>query len=174
MIRKLPCLPVAGALLAGACVPAAAPAPSTPEPMAALPSLAVEQTAGIARSPVNGGATAQTVDQGPPVTLTAANVDIRALLPVLAEAAGISLVLGPEVTGRVSVNLREVPARLALETVLSEAGLTLAGESTLRAPWGPTVFYAIPFDLEGASAAEIQRRFGVSREVAELLVAAKE
>jgi hypothetical protein len=112
-----------------------------------------------------------TGDPGPPVTLSAANVDIRALLPVLAEAAGVSLVLGPDVTGRVSVNLKGVPARTALEAVLAEAGLSLAGESSLQAPWGPTVFYAVPIDIDRASAAAIQRRFGVSPEVAEWLVA---
>jgi hypothetical protein len=175
MKRTLHSLPFAAALLGAACVPAAAPAPAaTPTPMNALPPLAVEQTAGIVRSSaLAGSALGRATEQGPPVTLTAANVDIRALLPVLAEAAGISLVVGPEVTGRVSVNLREVPARLALETVLSEAGLTLAGESPLTAPWGATVFYAIPFHLDDASAAEIQRRFGVSREIAEWLVASR-
>jgi hypothetical protein len=141
-----------------------------PEPEAALPPLAVEQTAGVAR-PVPVRVLDTTGDPGPPVTLSAANVDIRALLPALAEAAGVSLVLGPDITGRVSVNLKGVPARMALEAVLAEAGLSLAGESSLEAPWGPTVFYAIPFDLEHASAASIQRRFGVSPEVAEWLVA---
>jgi hypothetical protein len=143
--------------------------------MASLPPLAVEQTAGVARSaPSPVRALDPVSNPGPPVTLSAANVDIRALLPVLAEAAGVSLVLGPDITGRVSVNLTGVPARTALEAVLAEAGLSLAGESSLQAPWGPTVFYAIPFYLDRASAAAIQRRFGVSPQVAEWLVSNRE
>ena len=161
--------PLCGALL----LPAGAPPAPAPAPAAlpALPPLAVEQTEGVAPLRRAPAATAGSLrDSGRTVTLTAANVDLRVLLPLLAEAAGVSLVLGPEVRGTVSVSLRAVPARAALESVLEEAGLSLAGASRLAAPWGPTVFYPIPVNVTTASAETIRRRFDVSAELARFVV----
>src|SRR5690606_16834657 len=110
--------------------PAPAPAPAPPAPGASDP---------LSRFP-----------PGEPVTLSARDVDIRALLPALAEAAGLSIVLGPDIQGRVSVNLIAVPAVEALELVLAEAGLAVASGPPAP-PFGQVVFYTLPVDIEQAS-----------------------
>lgn len=155
------------ALLAGACakgsVPEAAPLPALPVTQAAPPQ---ELPPRPDPDPLAA------LPPGELVTLTADNVDVRVLLPALAEAAGISMVLDDAVEGRVSVNLREVPARDALRAVLDEAGLGLAGPPA--APlFPPTVFYSVLVNVEGASAALIRAHFGVSSEMAEWIVRAR-
>ena len=104
------------------------------------------------------------------VTLAARDVDVRVLLVALAEQAGISLVLDPEVTGRTSVSLANVPAVEALRAVLAAAGLGLAAGPP-EPPVGPTVFYAAPIDIDRASAALIADRFKVSPTMAAWIVA---
>ncbi len=106
------------------------------------------------------------------ISLTAKNADVRELLPALASAAGISIVLGPDVSGRVSVNLRNVLAIDALQAVIDEAGLSV-GTPIIEVPFGPVVFYQLPVNVNTASAATIKVRFGVSDEVAAWVVAAR-
>src|SRR5205085_6544469 len=103
-------------------------------------------------------------------TLSARDVDVRALLLAIAEQAGLSLVIDPSVTGRTTVNLTAVPAVEALRAVLAVAGLGLASGPP-QPPFGATVFYAVPVDLSGASAELIRDRFGVSLEMARFIVA---
>lgn len=155
---------ILAAVLAAGCAPPAPRPPPAPEP---LPPLRVEQLADPAQPPRPG----ERVDRGPRVTLTAADTDVRALMVMLAEAAGVSLVVGPEVTGRVTVRFEDVPARDALEEVIRATGHMVA--QPLRAPWGPTVFYVVPINVDHADAATIQARFGVSQELARFLVRAR-
>lgn len=111
-------------------------------------------------------------DQGPLITFNAQNADVRRLLPLLAEAAGVSLVLGSEVQGTVSVYFRDVPAREALQIVLEEAGLS-ATTGHLEPAFGPAVFYHAPINVDEANAEAIRERFGVSGEMAEWIVRAR-
>lgn len=106
------------------------------------------------------------------ITLTATNANVRELLPVLAGAAGISLVMGSDVRGRVSVNLRDVPAMDALRAVIEEAELTV-GMNGIPIPFGPVVFYELPVNINTASAVTIKERFDVSTVVAEWIVRAR-
>lgn len=99
-----------------------------------------------------------------PLTLRAVDADVRPLLVAIAELAGVNLVLAPEVRGKVSLTLNEVPARKALDALIAAAGLTVATE--LRAPWGPTVFYHNPVRLDTLSPEGIAQRFGVSLRLA--------
>lgn len=160
------------ALLASACARTAPPTPAGPSP---LPSLDVAQVVAETPPPPRRTAVAGMRDPldglppGRPVSLSASGVEVRTLLPALAEAAGVSVVLGPEVQGRVSVNLVEVPALEALRAVLEEAGLALAS-GPMTAPFGPVVFYTLPVDIDEVSAEVIQARFGVSAEVARWIV----
>jgi hypothetical protein len=108
---------------------------------------------------------------GRPVNLSATGVDIRLLLPALAEAAGVSLLLGPEVRGRVSVHFDNVPALEALRLVLEQAGLAVLEPPV--APWAPVVFYQAPVHIDHASAATIRARFGVDPETARWIVEAR-
>lgn len=107
------------------------------------------------------------------ITLTATNVSVRELLPLLAEAADIDLVLAPEVEGRVSVQFRNVPAAEALDAVLSQAGLG-SPPPPLTVPWIPAVvFYELPVNVNTADAFTLQRRFGISAAAAEMIVASR-
>lgn len=103
------------------------------------------------------------------ITMTATNADVRELLPALAAAAGVSLVMTSDVRGRVSVNLRDVPAIDALRAVIEEAGLT-TGTSELIQPYPPVVFYNLPVNINSASAATIKARYNVSDSVANWIV----
>lgn len=105
---------------------------------------------------------------GERVTLTAVGTDLRSLLAVLAEAAGVNLVVGPAVEGRVTAHLDDVPAREALDRVVAETGYMIV--RPLAAPFPHTVFYVVPVNVNEANAATIQARFGVSAEVARFIV----
>ena len=163
-----------GVALAG-CAP---PGQEVPDPipdtvMRPMPEVRVEQVAGgepIEPVPVPEEQLAA-LERGERVTLTAQDTDLRALLAALAEAAGVNLVVSPEVEGRVTVHLDDVPAREALETVIRESGHMIA--APLRAPWGPVVFYVAPMNVDELTAEEIQARFGVSEELARFLVRAR-
>lgn len=150
-----------------------APPPSLP-PAPPLAQLPVEQ---LVTMPTDRPDVAQPLAPRTPdarITLSSANVDIRELLPVLAEAAGIDLVLSPEVTGRVSVNFQDVSAAEAFRAVLEQAGLGPAGQP-LRPPFtGSVTFYQLPVNLDRADVSTIMRRYGVSEAVARWIVEARE
>ena len=106
------------------------------------------------------------------ITLVATNADVREILPILAEAAKISMVMDSTVRGRVSVNFRDVTATHALMSVIEQAGLTI-GQTSLVAPYGPVRFHDLPVNVNKASAATISARFDVSTELAEWIVKAR-
>lgn len=103
------------------------------------------------------------------VTLTANNADARTLLLWLAEEAGVSIVVSPDVTARVSVHFEDVQAHDAMRAIMAEAGL-----SVLTAPrlpkWPPVVFYQMPVNVNAATPEQIVVRFGVSAEMARWIV----
>lgn len=103
------------------------------------------------------------------ITMTATNADVREILPALASAAGVSLIMTPDVRGRVSVNLRDVSAVDALRAVIEEAGLTV-GTSEIPVPYSSVVFYNLPVNINTASVATIKARYGVSDTVANWIV----
>ena len=169
---------IAACLLAGmaACAPARATTPverrALPEALPALPVPQITMQGPAARNvpaddPFAGISSLQTV------TLRAQDVDVRALLMALAEAAGLSLVVDPGIESRMTVHLVDVPAVDALREVLAAADLSVATPPP-AAPWGPVVFYAIPVDIDVASAELIQERFGVSEQVARWIVQSRD
>ena len=168
---------IAACLLAGmaACAPARTTTPvelRAPEALPALPVPQITMQGPAARNvpaddPFAGISSLQTV------TLRAQDVDVRALLMALAEAAGLSLVVDPGIEGRMTVHLMDVPAVDALREVLAAADLSVATPPP-AAPWGPVVFYALPVDIDVASAELIQERFGVSEQVARWIVQSRD
>jgi len=110
--------------------------------------------------------------KGSRITLSAANADVRELLPALALAAGVSMAIAPDVRARVTVHFVDVDAREVLQAVIEQAGLTL-GPVQLIAPYPKPVFYDLPVNVNAASAATIRARFGVSATLAKLVVAAR-
>jgi hypothetical protein len=107
------------------------------------------------------------------VTLATNNADTRTLLLWLAEQAGVSLVVAPDVTARVSVSFNNVPAGEAMRAIMAKAGLSVL-VSGLNSPWPPVVFFRLPANVNGASAEEIVALFGVSPEMAKWIVESRE
>jgi hypothetical protein len=104
-----------------------------------------------------------------PITLRAVDADARSLLVAVAEVAGFDLILSPEVRGRISLRLEQVPADEALTALMEALGLSSPG--VLKTPWGAAVFAQPPVLLDTLQADAIARRFGVSRELAAWIVA---
>lgn len=103
------------------------------------------------------------------ITVTAANQDVRTLLLWLAEQAGASLVVSPDVNARVTVSFQDVPVVDAMRALMAEAGLSVL-VGPLQAPWPPVVFYQLPVNVNLASPEVIAARFGVSLELARFIV----
>jgi hypothetical protein len=103
------------------------------------------------------------------ISLTANNADARTLLLWLAQQAGVSLVVAPDVSARVSVNFNDVPAYEAMRAIIAETGLSLL-TSGLRSPWPPVVFFHLPVNVNEVNADAIVARFGVSMEMAKWIV----
>jgi hypothetical protein len=103
------------------------------------------------------------------VTLTASNADARTLLLWLAQEAGVSLVVSPDVTSRVSVHFENVQAHDAMRAIMAEAGLSVL-TAPLQPNWPPVVFHQLPVNVNEVSAAQIVERFGVSAEMAQWIV----
>jgi hypothetical protein len=103
------------------------------------------------------------------ISLTANNADAKTLLLWLAQESGVSVVIAPDVSARVSVSFTDVPAAEAMRAIISEAGLSLLA-SGLRSPWPPVVFHRAPMNIDQASVDAIVARFGVSLEMAKWIV----
>ncbi len=156
------------AIFAAACAaprsePAPAPAP-VPAPLviADLPPVPVQIL-------VTDSTSSRPRDNAARITLTSTNANLRDLLPLLASAAGVNLVMGPAVTGRVSVHFQNVRAIDALNAVIEQAGLVV-GSPDADLPWARPVFYDLPVNVNLASAATIRSRFNVTQRLADWLV----
>jgi hypothetical protein len=77
--------------------------------------------------PPSGGAENQPGEepQPGPVTLSATDAEVRTVIRHLATVTELNLVLGSDVQGRVSIDLRSVTAREALVTIASAGGLVV-------------------------------------------------
>lgn len=106
------------------------------------------------------------------ISLTATNANVREVLPAIAAAAGISLVMTPDVKGRISLYLKDVAPLDALRAVIDEAGLVV-GENVIPVPYGPVVFFQLPVNVNTASAPVLKARFGISDSTANWLVRAR-
>lgn len=58
------------------------------------------------------------------ISATVRNADIHTVLYHLVEVGGVNRVVGPDVTGTITLSLREVPWEQGLETILTRIGLT--------------------------------------------------
>jgi hypothetical protein len=103
------------------------------------------------------------------VTISASNADARALLLWLAQEAGVSLVVAPDVTSRVTIHFENVQAADAMRAIMAEAGLSVL-TAPRRPDWPPVVFHELPVNLDEVSAERIIERFGVSAEMAQWIV----
>lgn len=87
-------------------------------------------------APLVGAVPAPGGNTGKPLSLNFQDIEVRAVLQVLADFAGVNLVVSDEVQGNITLRLQEVPWDQALETVLRSKGLgkRLEGNVLLVAP----------------------------------------
>ena len=87
-------------------------------------------------SPLSGATSAPGGYSGKPLSLSFQDVEIRAVLQVLADFTGANLVVSDAVQGRVTLRLQDVPWDQALDTVLRSKGLgkRLEGNVLMVAP----------------------------------------
>lgn len=91
----------------------------------AAATLAVLMTAGVAALPAAPASSAATINtSGGKISLIAENEPLRDVLLALGKQLGISVVVGSEVQGRVSVSLHDVTLNEALAALTSELGYT--------------------------------------------------
>ena len=168
LVLAIACSPPPRAIVVNTARPAPARAQVTP-PAMVLGQLPVEQVITSSRpaTPL-----ASQVSLASRISLTATNASVREVLPALAAAAGISLVMTPDVKGRVSVYLKDVSALDALRAVINQAELTV-GEDIIPQPYGPAVFFQLPVNVNTASAPVLKARFGISDSTANWLVRAR-
>jgi hypothetical protein len=166
---------LSGLLLMSACRFGAARQERTPAAAAPLPPIAVYEisaprdSGGITLAPVRSRDPLAGIVSDKRITLTTANQDVRMLLLWLAEQAGASMVISPDVNARITVSFRDVSVVEAMRAVMAEAGLSVL-VGPMEAPWPPVVFYQLPVNINTASAEAIAARFGVSLEMARFIV----
>ncbi len=68
------------------------------------------------------------IDRPTPVTFDFDNADLRVVINTVADLSGANIVVGPEVQGSISVSLRDVPWRVALDTIVRTLGYTVVEE----------------------------------------------
>ena len=160
---------LAGLLAAACAVPRPSPAPA-PRPVPAEAPIIVADLPPVPVQTLVGDSTSNRLrDNGRRITLTSTNANLRELLPLLASAAGVNLVMGPAVIGRVSVHFQNVRAIDALNAVIEQAGLVV-GNPAAEQPWARPVFYDLPVNVNFASAPTIRARFDVTQRLADWLV----
>jgi hypothetical protein len=158
-------------LLASACfhrAPRRVPPPLQPPVQQVEPPSAMTQTAPLL------GATTFVEPAEPYIDLTAENGDVRLILQRIAEAGKIDLIIPSTIHKTISVRYVHVPASAALKDVLHRSGLRLGAGTSGPLPFDTvTVFYRLPVNIDSLSVDAIMRRFGVSREMAELLATSR-
>jgi hypothetical protein len=99
-------------------------------------------------------------------------VDVRNLLDFVAKAGNFSLVYSPNLNRKVRVTLNDVPVSVALKALLEAADLSAEpAASNGRPPSSASVvFYQLPVNVDSLSVDAIMSRFGVGREIAEMIV----
>lgn len=155
--------------------PGCAPFPPPPAPPVVLPPLPVDVVVVDPPDQTDPRLAAPPAAESPRITFTASNMPLREVLPLIAEAAGVTLVVHPDVEGRVSVHFEDTPALDALRILARETGYALTeGVDGVAAPYRPrTVFFVPPVNVNVLDARGIQARFRVSRELAEWVVASR-
>jgi hypothetical protein len=141
--------------------PVAPPPPAPVQPLAMSSPPVVRQTETVTPAPE------------PRISLAGTNWDVRDVLRAIADKGGYTLVLSPEINKRVTVDFTNVPVSEAFRAVLEAANLTLQTSTTgkIQLPYNPNVvFYQLPVNVDSLPADVIMKRFGVSRQIADLIV----
>lgn len=155
--------------VAGAAACHRAPAASPPSPK--VPVVQVEPVPTMIGQPAAPGTATPVIEPVEPyIDLTAENGDVRLILQRIAELGKIDLIVPPNIRKTISVRYVHVPASVALLDVLQRSGLRLGTGTTGPLPFDTvTVFYRLPANIDSLSVDGIMKRFGVSRELAEVI-----
>ncbi|MEM7235001.1 MAG: hypothetical protein AAF517_22680, partial [Planctomycetota bacterium] len=71
--------------------------------------------------------------QPPSISMEFQDADIKVVLELLAKQAGANIIMSSDIEGKVSLSLRDVPWREALETLVKTAGYVIVSEDTTAA-----------------------------------------
>jgi hypothetical protein len=162
------------ALACGRILGSPAATPASNPPAASVPDLPPIAAAAIVipdadRPPAQAVDPLATLGATRLVSVHATNADARTLLVAVAREAGLNLIVEGDVRARVTVALTDVPAAVAIRTIIESAGLAIASPSMSKAVTS-IVFYQLPVNIDRASAATIAARFGTSMELANFVV----
>jgi hypothetical protein len=167
---------VLGGIFVAACYRRAAPEASPP-PMIPAQELSAPVGAQPAVPPANPLImTADTANEVHVDIDTHGNaVDVRTLLDFIASKGRFTLVYSPDISTRIRLQMIDVPVSVALQTVLTVAGLTVESATPeAKTPESRSVvFYQLPVNIDSLSVDAIMQRFGVGRAIAELIVQAR-
>ena len=94
--------------------------------------------------------------QGEPLSLNFQDVEVRSVLQVLADYAGINLVASDDVQGNVTLRLQDVPWDQALDLVLRSKGLAQRQEGNVLLVAPAAAFAPQPFDAHPVPDAQMQ------------------
>jgi len=164
--RSAPTLMLCAVCLLAGCLKHSQAAPE-PAPAAAPATTVVDapiQAAPIASAPV------AVESPEPRISLRMVDAPVRLVLQKLAELGNIDLIVPANLNKTISVQYVNVPVSSALNDVLSRSGLRLGAGARTNLPFDTvTVFYQLPANIDSLSVDGIIKRFGVSREMAELI-----
>lgn len=158
--------------ISAACHHQAAPVASPPPPDLQSQELSAPELTPVSASRMQMTGTDTAHEIHVDIDTHGREVDVRSLLDFLAQQGKFTLVYPSGIDRRVRAQMVNVPISVALETLLSTAGLTV--ETTTPGAKPPTVpgvvFYELPVNVDSMSAEAIMKRFGVSRPIADMIV----
>ncbi len=99
------------------------------------------------------------VGEGQKVSLEFKDADIRDVISILSEVSGVNFVIDPEVKGTVTIKLKNVPWRKALDVILKSNGLGMLEE-------GPNIIRIGPVDKINR---ELKRRAEMAKVLEEVV-----
>ncbi|HEY6220745.1 MAG TPA: hypothetical protein VIV65_11890 [Gemmatimonadaceae bacterium] len=176
MIRRAASFVLAvGALIAAGCVRRHSEPPpvivaTTIQEIPSIPGASQGTAPTLGAIPQSGASPAVMDAAEPYIDFYGVDSDVRLVLQRIAEIAKIDLIIPANIHKRISVQYVHVPVSVALRDVLARSGLRLGSAST-KLPFDTvTVFYQLPANVDSMSAEGIMKRYGVSREIAELIV----
>jgi hypothetical protein len=167
--RTVPALVASLALVAVACMHRTGPEPAMPAPKVPVQQIVAPLDAPLPPNVIVG---TEIEAQEPYIeSLIAVDSDVRLVLQRIAEIGKLDLIISGGIRKKISVEYYHVPVSVALKDVLARTGLRLGYGTSAPLPFDTvTVFYRLPANVDSLSVDGIMRRFGVSRQIAELMV----
>jgi hypothetical protein len=167
-VKLAPVLTLCAVCLLAGCLKPGSGAPEPTPPTVVVP-VNVQSDAPLQAAPVASRPVAVESPE-PRINLRMADAPVRLVLQKLAELGNIDLIVPANLNRTISVQYVNVPVSTALSDVLARSGLRLGAGPRTSLPFDTvTVFYQLPANIDSLSVDGIVRRFGVSREMAELI-----